>query len=146
MKLLSRDEVFAAQDVQFEDVPTPEWGEGAGVRIRNLTAASRGVFIARSIAAKQAADKVAKLAEDAKGANVKDVVTEQYEFEVEVMLVTMTAVDENMQPIFTEADIKQLGAKSAKPVSRLAGVAQKLSGLVPDAQQAAVKSSGTTTN
>lgn len=131
MKLLSRAEILGANDVTTEDVKVPEWANGdpdAVVRIRNLTAAGRGRFIQRSIAAKQAAE----------GDKVKG------DFEVEVLLVAMTAVDEKNEAIFTEEDIRDLGGKSAAPIGRLANAAQRLSGLMPEAQEDAAKKSATT--
>lgn len=143
MKLLNRAQVLGAKDQKYEDVATPEWApEGTpeaelsqfGVRIRNLTASMRGVFIQRSITAKQAATAAAEAAgktEEEKKAAA--------EFEVEALLVTMTAVDDKFIPVFTMDDLKALGEKSAAPVSRCAEVAQRLSGLFGGAEKKAVK-------
>jgi hypothetical protein len=140
MKLLNRTEVLGANDLQFEDVPTEEWGKDTGVRIRNLTAKGRGEFISRSIAAKAAAEAAAEVAK----AEGKEAPKSGGDFEVEALLVVMTAIDEKGNPLFTKDDLVALQQKSAAPISRLSAVAQKLSGLTGEAQREAVKTSAAT--
>src|SRR5579864_7596369 len=36
--LSARADILAADDIKYAVVPTPEWGEGTGVRVRGLTA------------------------------------------------------------------------------------------------------------
>lgn len=133
MKLLSKTQILSANDLVTEDVPTPEWApEGTpeeeraqfGVRIRNLTGTGRGVFIQRSLEMKK-----------------KEENKEKVDFEIEMLLVAMTAVDESNQPIFTDDDVKELGGKNANPIARLAGVAQRLSALDKKAEEAVAKNS-----
>lgn len=133
MKLLSKTQILSAKDLVTEDVPTPEWAPEDtppeqraefGVRVRNLTGTGRGVFIQRSIEMKKA--------EESK---------EKVDFEIEMLLVAMTAVDENNEPIFSEADVAELGKKNANPIARLAAVAQRLSALDKAAQDAVAKNS-----
>lgn len=137
MKLLNRADVLSANDLRFKDVETPEWGEGSGVRIRNLTAKGRGKFIQRSLNAKRTADEAIAAAKAA-GAPAP---AQPTDFEIELLLVTMTAVDEKNKPMFTEDDIRELAEKSGAPIGRLAAVAQELSGLNADAAKEAVKPS-----
>lgn len=131
MKRLTRAQVLSAKDIVVEDVPTPEWApEGStadeakefAVGIRNLTGAGRGVFIQSSLEMKAKEEK-----------------KEKVDFEIEMLLVAMTAVDENNERIFTEEDVKSLGERNAAPVSRCAAVASRLSGLDKEAANAAGK-------
>lgn len=131
MKILNASEILEARDVITKDVATPEWGEDCGVRIRNLTAAGRGVFIKRSLTLRQEAEASGKAADG-------------NDFELELLLVAMTAVDEAGQLIFTQDQVAKLGEKSAAAVSRCAAVAQELSGLMPSATVIAVKPSAPT--
>lgn len=121
MKLLNREQFFAApKGIVMEDVAVPELGEGAGVRIRSLTAASRGMFIKRSL----------ELREKSKSGADAD---------IEKMIVAMSAVDEEDKQIFTEADVQALGEYSAAVITRLAEVAMRLSGMTGQAQEQASK-------
>lgn len=130
MRALKRSEVLEAKDIVVEEVPTPEFGPDTCIRIRNLTAIGRGAFIRRSIEARKVAEGEGEAVE----------VKPEGEFDLEVLLVAMSAVDENDQPLFTEEDVKVLGQKNAATISRLAEVAQKLSGLTAKAQEKVVKS------
>lgn len=133
MKLLNRDQILGAKDMVFEDVATPEWApEGstdeeraqAGVRIRNLTGNGRGVFIQQSLEMKKTEDAGKRV-----------------DFEIEMLLVAMTAVDEEGKLIFTRDDIAALGERNAAPVARCAEVAARLSGISQKARDEAVKKS-----
>lgn len=139
IKLLNREQILTAKDVVFKDVACPEFApegtpeaerEQYGVRIRNLTGTGRGVFLQRSIAMKQAAAAVV-------GDGALPV--EKIDFDIEMLLMAMTAVDENFAPIFTEADVKALGEKNGAAVSRCAAAAQALAGLTEKAKEEAAK-------
>jgi hypothetical protein len=131
MKLLNRNQVLSANDLVFRDVPTPEWApEGSspeeradtGVRIRNLTGDGRGAFIQHSLEMKKKEDN-----------------KEKVNFEIEMLLIAMTAVDGENNLLFTREDVAALGQKNADVISRLATVAQELSGLDKKSQEAAAK-------
>lgn len=51
MALLTKVQINAAVDRKWEDVPVPEWGEGAQVRLMELSAADRGYIEAGSVVA-----------------------------------------------------------------------------------------------
>src|ERR1044072_8778070 len=36
-RVLSKDDIWSAKDLEERDVPVPQWGEGAGVRVRSLS-------------------------------------------------------------------------------------------------------------
>lgn len=112
LKLLGRDEILAAVDLQQEDVPVPEWG--GTVRIRGLSGSERDQYEAWIISGK--------------GKN-RDVNLRQSR----AKLVMMCAVDVDGRRLFDEADIIRLGAKSALAMQRVFDKAAALSGLDEDA-------------
>lgn len=174
MRLLTAAQVVSAPDLKTEDVPCPEWApadttadqlSSFGLRMRSLTALERGRFIQRSLAAKAAADAsgkdadfeiemqlVASTAVDDDGNQVfsdaaavaLEVQRQEARKKGEIQLGD--APDKPFE-LKSAADlVRLLGLKNAAPVSRCAGVAQKLSGLAPDATKEAVKPSAQTAN
>ena len=119
----------AVNDQKFEDVDVPEWGANMTIRIRNMTAIQRGVFVER---ASQMA--IAKKT----GEGVDDVVKKQNK-EIEILLTRLCACDETGNPIFTEANDDWLGQRNGDVIGRLAAVAQRLSGMTKDAGETIVK-------
>lgn len=120
---LNREQFLKAnRGLTVEDVPCAELGEGATIGIRTLTAAGRAVFIKRSMEVKE---------------KKKDAT-----FEIEMLLVAMTAVDADEKELFTEEDVEEIGKFSAAVIARCAEVAQRLSGLTTQAQAEAGKPSG----
>lgn len=111
LKLLGRDEIFAAADTQVEDVAVPEWG--GSVRIRGLSGSERDQYEAWII--------------QGRGKN-RDVNLKQ----ARAKLVMMCAVDAEGKRIFDEADLIRLGAKSALALQRVFDKASALSGLDED--------------
>lgn len=111
LKLLTRDEIFAAVDVQEEIVAVPEWG--GPVRIVGLTGSERDQYEAWIISGK--------------GKN-RDVNLRQSR----AKLVMMTAKDAEGKRLFDEADLIRLGARSALALQRVFDAAAKLSGLDED--------------
>lgn len=97
-----------APDILYEAVEVPEWG--GTVRIRGLTGSERDEFEA-SIIQRRGKDIEA---------NLKN---------IRAKLVSLAAVDEEGNRIFTEEDVVALGRKSARVLDRLFSVAQRLSGL-----------------
>lgn len=121
-KVLSRDEILSAFDkVSYEDVAVPEFGEGAVIRIRTLTALGRGIFVQR-----QHSNDPSHLVTN------------------ETMLVALCAVDEEGKRLFSEKDVAALGELSAAAIKRCAEVALRLSGLLPTAREEAGKGSAPT--
>lgn len=112
LKLLTRDEILAAADVQEETVQVPEWG--GAVRIVGLTGSERDQYEAWII--------------QGKGKN-RDVNLRQSR----AKLVMMCAKDAEGKRLFDEADLIRLGAKSALAMQRVFDVAAALSGLDEDA-------------
>lgn len=136
IKLLTAADILSANDFKYEDVKCDEWG--GTVRMRNLTAEARGQFIQRSMDIKREDDEYRAALEEAKK-NDKPAPPRPENFDVEACLVVMSACDETGAPLFTNANLAALMRKSAAPIGRCASVAQRLSGLMPEAEDKAVK-------
>lgn len=106
MTLLSKEQILGADDLPYEDVEVKEWG--GTVRIRALTGFERDRF-ELSVQA------------DPKGKRNLD--------NVRARLVSLCLVDDEGKRMFTEAEVKDLGSKSARALDRLFDAARKLSGL-----------------
>jgi len=110
--MLSREGILEKKDSKFEDVVVPEW-DGETVRIKCMTGAER--------------DEYEALLYDFNESGVK-----MKRDNLRTKLVIFTAVDENMERLFTVKDIEELGKKSAKAIDRLHAVAQRLNALSKD--------------
>lgn len=110
-----RERIDAAQDIPREPVAIPEWGIGLndGLFLKGLTGSERDAF--------------EKSVFEQKG-NTARVKTDQ----MRSRLVALSLVDSEDARIYSDADIKALGAKSAAVLDRLFAMAMKFSGLSPD--------------
>lgn len=106
--LLGRDAILAASDAVTEDVAVPEWG--GTVRVRGLSGTERDEFEASMLVKRGKHRDVSLINARAK-------------------LVSLSVVDENGARIFTDADVTDLGHKSAAALTRVYEVASRLSGL-----------------
>lgn len=95
---LGRDAILKSDDLPREEVPVPEWG--GTVFVRAMTGIERERF-------ESAPDKSPNM--------------------VRALLAVMTVCDEQGNPVFGNADIPALGAKSAAALIRVAQVAMRLS-------------------
>lgn len=111
MALLSRDQIFASNDMLMQDVEVPEWG--GTVRVRSLTGEERDKFESSLI--RQVGNKAT--------ANTRN---------MRAKLVAMSAIGEDGKPLFDPADVIRLGQRSAAALDRIFEVCQKLSGLSDD--------------
>lgn len=119
---LTRDAILAVEDVQFEDVEVPEWG--GKVRVKSLTGKERDALEASTI--------------EGKGKNARINLNN-----LRAKLVARATVDEDGTPIFTDVDVAALGAKSAAALTRVYGVAQRLSGITQEDVDELTKNSET---
>ena len=102
MKFLTRDEILAADDLPFKDIPVPEWG--GMIRVRSL----RGIDRANLMDAAKDAGKVDDW--------------------IERMIIACTC-DESGEPIFQMSDLTELKKKNSKVLQNLFFVADELNGL-----------------
>ena len=120
VKLLNRDAILKADDLPYEDVHVEEWD--GWVRVRTLTGTERDAFEASVVEQRGKSFKV-----------------NRHNFRAK--LVSLTVVDDEGNRIFTDADVKLLGQKSASAIDKIFGVAQKLSGLDDDDVDELIKNS-----
>lgn len=102
--LLTREAILSASDLKAEVVDVKEWG--GSVRVATMTGAARDAW-------EQSLVKGGKATLENVRAN----------------LVSATVVDEKDKPLFTAADVAELGRKSAAALDRVCKVAQKLNRL-----------------
>lgn len=121
MALLTKDQVNAAVDRKWEDVPVPEWGEGAMVRLIELSSADRGYIEAGSVVAQGQSPQL----------RVESLKTYREK------LVAFGMVDENFNRLFSNKEMSELGKKSGAVIERLAAKVQELSGMGRFAQKEA---------
>ncbi len=105
---LSRDQILKAPDIQTEAVPCPEWG--GDVLVQGMTGAQRDIYTSMLV------DQDGK-----PRANIRNAAAAK--------LIMLCAVDEDGTPLFSEADVAALNAKSAATLERVAEVALRLSGM-----------------
>lgn len=123
MPCLTRDAILTADDLPKQRVDVPEWGEGAFLFVRTMTAGERDKF-------------------DLYVGNVQQRKADGSL--ISAKLLAATACDEAGAPIFTEADIPALAKKNANALGRVVRAAQSLNGLTMADFEAAKKNSGTT--
>lgn len=113
MALLGKQQINAAVDRKWEDVPVPEWG--GEVRLMGLSAADRGYIEAGTVVANGQTPQL-------KVDSLK-VYREK--------LVGLSMVDENFERLYTNKDIAagELGKKDGAVIERLAAKVQELSGM-----------------
>lgn len=99
--MLSRDQILSADDRKRQEVGVPEWG--GSVHVRVMSASERDKFEAAFLADKS-----------------KD---------VRARIAAYVICDEAGAPLFSEADIPALGAKSAAALDRVFSVAMRINKL-----------------
>lgn len=133
LRLLTAKDIIEAQDLDREEVPTPEWGEGTGVLVQAMTAAQRLAW--------EQTGRVNVL--DAQG-NVTRYAPNP-NWDNRTALVICTTVDAEGEPLFTVDDLDRLQRKSAAPIDRIADVARRLSRIRPeDASEGTARLKATT--
>ena len=103
----SKEEILTANDLQYEDVPVPEWGPDKLVRIRSLTAEERDEFEVF----------MSRVASGLEQANVR------------AHLAALTLVDSEGKRLFSVAEAPVLGQKNAQALQRVWLASIKLSGI-----------------
>lgn len=107
----SAAEIFAIDDIRQEDVYVPEWD--TYILIRGLTGAGRDHYEHSIMQGKGANQSINAINARAK-------------------LVRLTAIYPDGTPMFSAAQVGEIGKKSAAVIQRLFDVARRLSGLSDD--------------
>ncbi len=119
----TRDQILALDDLGYEDVLVPEWGD-IMVRVRELTGSERGLF----------EKSISKVSSNPDG-------TQSVELEAQnlrVQLCALTMVDSDGKRLFADHEVAKLGRKSAKALQRIFDVSAKLSGIADTSVEDAV--------
>ena len=112
MSALKRDDILNVKDIAIELVEVPEWG--GEVYVKGMTGLERDAFEGSIVEIRGKGRRVNM-------ANVR------------AKLAAQTLCDENGERLFTDADVKELGRKSASALQRVFEVAQRLSGIGEEA-------------
>jgi hypothetical protein len=116
-RILSRDEILAANDLPTEEVPTPEWFEDGAVLVRALSAAE-WIAVGRQTMHKDGA--------------TDDATDDGRMLDLMIKIPALCIVDARGQRLFTDADLDALGRKNMLPLKRIMDVVQRLSNLDGD--------------
>jgi hypothetical protein len=111
MSLLSKSDIFAADDRKYEDVEVPEWH--GTVRLRGLTGAERDRY-------------EASMQKQIGGKQVQDLRN------FRARLVQLAAINEDGSPLFDLNEVASLANRSSAALSRLFDAACRLSGITDD--------------
>jgi len=109
--VLSKDQILNAPDIVYETIDVPEWG--GKIKVKSLTGDERDGW-EQSIIDMRGNVAAAKLA----GAQAR--------------LCALTIVDDDGKQLFTNSDVKALGAKSALALARVFEVSKRLSRLTDE--------------
>jgi hypothetical protein len=125
MAFLSAAQILGADDRSYEDVDVPEWG--GTVRVVGMSGSDRNAYQA-SLVVIGSNGNVQRL-------NMTDQLAK---------LLARCLHDDEFNRLFSDKEIKALGAKNGAVLERLSGIAQRLSGLrKEDVEAAAGKSAPT---
>lgn len=116
MSLLSKNDIFAADDRSYEDVKVPEWINASGdceVRVRGLNGTERDAY-------------EASIDKQVKGKPVKDYRN------FRARLVALSVINEDGSQMFEQNEVAALAKRSSAPLSRLFDVACRLSGITDE--------------
>lgn len=121
MALLTREQIQAAAKLKVEEVAVPEWG--GSVRIRELTLEEWFAVIRFEA-----------------GLDEKMPVPEK-QSRASARAVSIALIDEEGRPIFTEAELFEMGRAAGSAVTSLLGHVLRLCGSTPAAQEETLKNS-----
>lgn len=107
--MLSREQILSADDRKTEDVQVPEWG--GTVRVRALSGAERDAYEAGLVQLRSDGSRRLTMQN------------------ARARLVSLSLCDEQGNRLFSDADVSELGDKSAAALERVFNVASRLSGL-----------------
>lgn len=117
MALLSRDDILNADDVQFEEVPVPEWApKGAPnpasykLRLKSMTGKQRDAFEASTVETKGGKQKQ----------NLEN---------LRARLISRCAVNDSGELMFSPPDIAPLGTRNAAALDRVFEKCREMNGL-----------------
>ena len=111
MKYLNRDDILKVSDIKIEEVEVPEWG--GAVYVKGMTGSERDQFESSIVNQRGKSHSVNMV-------------------NIRAKLSSQAICDPDGKRLFTDADVKALGKKSAVALQRVFDVAQRLSGITSD--------------
>ncbi len=108
MALLTKEQILAAEDLDFEEIEIKEWG--GKVRLRCMTGTERDAFEAA----------IYKIKGDKVEANRENFRSE---------LLSRVLCNKDNKLLFNPREVKALGGKSGRIIDRLFEIAQKINGI-----------------
>ena len=111
MTVLNRDAILKINDIAIEQVDVPEWG--GSVFVKGMNGSERDQF-EQSIVQQRGKNARVNMAN------------------IRAKLAAQTICSKDGERLFTDADVKALGGKSASALQRVFDVAQRLSGISSD--------------
>lgn len=115
---LTKDQIFAADDVVILEVEVPEWG--GTVRLKAPTAAALDRFEAGQVTRRKISAHMAN---------------------IRARMAILVCVDADNKPLFTDADEQKLSLKSSVPLNRIWKAAQSWLGVDDEAVEEIAKNS-----
>lgn len=109
IRILTKEEFLAAEDMTLEFVPTPEIGKGSGVYARSMSAGARGRI-------------------EGEAARYKETKKGDFASLFSLHVAVECACNEKGERLFSRADIDAIKIKNAAVVSRIAEAGMRLSG------------------
>lgn len=114
MALLNRNQILEAKDIKTKDIEVPEWG--GTIRIKQLSAKEyNDITMSMVNIRKMAAKQISRKNPD----DVEDAINETAVKNQKILLIVKSVVDENMKPLFTEADMELLYQKNTNVVDKI---------------------------
>lgn len=118
MKILTKDDIFTADDAKLEVVEVPEWG--GTINIIGISGLERDAFEQEIVTSKT------------EGARLQN---------FRARYLVKCIVDDDKKRMFKDTDAVSLGNKNGAVIGRLFDVARKLSGMDDAATETALKNS-----
>ena len=115
MALLNRNQILEAKDIQTKDIEVKEWG--GTIRIKQLSAKEyNDIFMNMINIRKMAAKQLSKKNADE---NLEETINELAIKNQKILIIIKSVVDENMNPLFTEADMELLYQKNTNVINKI---------------------------
>jgi len=116
MALLNRNQILEAKDIKTKVIPVPEWG--GDIMIKQLSAKEYNDITMNMVNIRKMAAKQLSLKKNS-DENLEDAINELAIKNQKILLIIKSVVDENMKPLFSEADMELLYQKNTNVIDRI---------------------------
>lgn len=122
MALLNRNQILEAKDIKTKIISVPEWG--GDIMIKQLSAKEYNDITMNMVnIRKMAAKQLSKRNSDE---NLEDAINEIAIKNQKILLLIKSIIDENMKPLFTEADLELLYQKNTNVIDKIIAEIEEL--------------------